>query len=180
MNVGTDVINQCKANSPAAQSVLYKSYATMVMGVCRRYCTTRDEDDVFQDTFVKVFQSIHQFNGEGSIEGWIRRIAVNTCLTQLRKNKIAVTLDDVPESAKSLHNFETPLDKLSTDALVAAIDTLPTGCKTVFNLYIVEGYSHKEISAMMDISEGTSKSQLHHAKELLKKIFLKIDISKYA
>lgn len=174
-----EVIELCKHNKPKGQQLLYQMYARLIMGICTRYCNRTDADDMFQEVFIKIFQNIQQYRGEGVLEGWVRRIAVNTCLRHLKKNIMTVDIEDIAGSDVVNYEGENAVDQLSTSELVEIINDLPIGYKTVFNLYVVEGFSHKEISEMLHVNEGTSKSQLHHAKNMLKQLLYKKNIYRY-
>lgn len=150
-----------------AQENLYKLLSPTMMGICLRY--TPDQDtaaDVLQLGFIKVFQKLGDFRMEGSFEGWVKRIMVNTAIEAYRKNKrtlVTVSLDEVNEGDQGFG-----LDHLETQDLLKMIQELPNGYRVVFNLYAIEGYSHKEIAAELGISEGASKSQLSRARTVLK------------
>lgn len=165
------IVNGCIQKNALAQEYLYKKFSRKMMGVCLRYSDSQEEgEDVLQNGFISVFENIGSFKGTGSLEGWIRKIMTNTALTHIRKNKKLkqnIALDSVefalPSSNYSNENF-------AVKDLLKIIQTLPPGFRTVFNLYAIEGYSHKEIGEMLDISEGTSKSQYSRAKSHLQKI----------
>jgi len=141
------------------------------MGVCLRYCDNHEEaEDVVQNGFVNVFQNIETFRGSGSLEGWVRKIMVNTALTNIRKNKKLKQNVDLESVEFMLPAANYAGDSFAAKDLLKIIQTLPTGFRTVFNLYAIEGYSHKEIGDMLGISEGTSKSQYSRAKTHLQKI----------
>ncbi len=143
------------------------------MGVCLRYAEDRDEaEDILQNGFIKVFENIETFRGTGSLEGWIRRIMVNTALNNYRQKKSmqnTVDVDDVHYMLAEEHNM---IDSFHANDLLKIIQKLPTGFRTVFNLYAVEGYTHKEIADMLGISENTSKSQYSRARMHLQKMIL--------
>lgn len=144
------------------------------MGVCLRYTKDVEEaQDVLQIGFVKVFEKLHLFNNEGSLEGWIRKVLVNTALDQIRKNK---KFDDNVDLSKVDYSMATEnenvLDQLSANDLLKIIQAMPTGFRTVFNLYAIEGYSHQEIADQLNISINTSKSQYSRARVYLQKIIL--------
>lgn len=140
------------------------------MRVCLRYTKSQaDAEDVFQEAFIKVFHVLGQYNGRGSLEGWLRRIFVTTAINHYHKyktNNKQPSLDDVPDQA---HGDPDVIDQMSATELENIINTLPEGYRLVFNLYAIEGYSHKEISEQLGIAEGTSKSQLAKARNWLKK-----------
>ena len=164
------IVKGCINKNAIAQKNLYEKFARKMMGVCLRYCDSSEEaEDVVQNGFISIFENIESFKGTGSLEGWIRKIMVNTALTNIRKNKKLkqnIELDSVEFMIPSnLHG-----ESLEAKDLLKIIQTLPIGFKTVFNLYAIEGYSHKEIGDMLNISEGTSKSQYSRAKAHLQKI----------
>lgn len=138
--------------------------------VCLRYCKNSDDaQDLLQDGFVKIFKNIDKFRGDGSFEGWIRRIFVNTSIEHFRKSvkNYAVTdTDDISIEDPSL----TALDNLAEKDIISMIQELSPGYRQVFNMYVIEGYSHKDIGDILGISEGTSKSQLARAKGILKRM----------
>jgi len=148
-----------------AQRQLYERYSRRMFGICLRYAKSHEEaEDLLQEGYLKVFQKISSYKHEGSLEGWIRKVIVNTALDYLRKQKINWTgLDSVPEQA------EPPLimEQMNTKNLLKVIQELPTGFRTVFNLYAIEGYTHKEIGELLGISENTSKSQYSRARASL-------------
>ncbi len=157
-------------NDSEAQEKLYKLYAPKMFGVCLRYAKNHMEaEDVLQEGFIKVFLHLKDYRNEGSLEGWIRRTIVNTAINFYRKSiKSSKDLDiDGIEIANS--DDETVLDQLSTRELLDAIRELPDGYRIVFNLNVLEGYTHKEIGQMLSLSENTSKSQLSRARQVLQK-----------
>lgn len=164
------IVKGCIEKNAIAQKNLYEKFARKMMGVCLRYCDSSEEaEDVVQNGFISIFENIESFKGTGSLEGWVRKIMVNTALTNIRKNKKLkqnIELDSVEFMIPSNSHSES----LEAKDLLKIIQTLPIGFKTVFNLYAIEGYSHKEIGEMLNISEGTSKSQYSRAKAHLQKI----------
>lgn len=167
------LIDGCKRGEPKSQKSLYDTYAGKMMSVCMRYCGNDRETamDLLQDGFIKVFTYIRSYDGRGSLEGWIRKIMVNVALDHVRTAdllRMAESIDAVSESAVENIDCST-IDKLSADELMEIIGELPVGFRTVFNLFAIEGYSHKEIAEMLEISESTSRSQLTRAKQLLQK-----------
>lgn len=147
---------------------LYDTFADTLYLICSRYAPDEDTaKDMFQDAFVRIFQKLKDFRFEGSLEGWLKRICVNHCLDTLRKNAIIKedTLDDVPESAIEIS--EEISGKLEMKQLLALLLRLPIGYRTVFNMYVIEGYTHSEIAKALNISENTSKSQLFKARKQL-------------
>lgn len=149
------------------QEALYRQFSPKMYAVCLRYSgQPEDAQDILQEGFIKVFRNLERFRGEGSFEGWMRRIFVNTAIEHYRK---AVNLYPVTEQQEenTTDREWTALDRLTAKDLTKLIQGLSPGYRTVFNLYVVEGYTHKEIGDMLGISEGTSKSQLARAKNIL-------------
>ena len=147
---------------------IYDQLAPKMFSVCLRYMGSREEaEDVLQDGFVTLFSKLDTYSGEGSFEGWARKIFVNTALMSLRKNDVLKVSDDL-ESARSLSSeTTTQIQNLGYKELMKMISSLPAGYRTVFNMYVIEGYSHKEISEELGISEATSRSQLMRARTML-------------
>lgn len=168
-NQETQLVRALLRNEERAQRHVYEKYAGKMLGVCVRYVVdTMAAEDVLMEAFMKVFGKIEQYKGEGSLEGWIRRIVVNEALGYLRLSKKMemVDLDEV-----QLHPNYLMADKhLEEEELLGMIGELPDGYRAVFNLYAIEGYSHNEIAAMLGISESTSKSQLHRARAALQRL----------
>jgi RNA polymerase sigma factor (sigma-70 family) len=164
-----DLLVKCRDNDRKAQYELYNKYSGKMYFVCLRYAEDSDQaQDILQDGFIKVFKNLDKFRGEGSFEGWIRRIFVNTAIEYIRRKIDIKSISETHE--ESIETKEVNgLNKLAADDIFKVIQTLPTGYKSVFNMYEIEGYSHKEIAEMLGISEGTSKSQLSRAKQMLKK-----------
>lgn len=169
-----DIIQLCQQQDPKAQKLLYDRYAPKMYGVCRRYVPNKeDAEDVLVEGMFKVFDNIESFQSIGSFEGWIRRIVVNEALMFLRKKRLLTVDTDAGE----LNTLELshPLSiehELAAQDILKLLEQLPTGYRTIFNLYVIEGYKHIEIADMLGISINTSKSQLILAKEKLKKLML--------
>lgn len=163
-----ELIKGCVKGDRAAQRSLYDRYSPKMMVVCQRYVkSTPEAEDVLQEGFVKVFASIKSFRGDAKLETWITRIMINTALNSQRQKLYMLPMVDVSEV--ELHeNTDISLAIFNLSELIAIIQSLPDGCRVVFNLFAVEGYNHKEIGEMLGISEGTSKSQYSRAKSLLK------------
>jgi RNA polymerase sigma factor (sigma-70 family) len=169
-----ELVQLFQKKDPDAFRKLYGQYAAKMMAVCVRYMGDTDKaKDVLQDGFIKVLRHIHEFRAEGSLEGWIRRIIVNTALLALRQDKLRFAVG--PEEVEfELHtSFDEALDRLSVKELLTMISNLPPGYRTVFNLFVMEGYSHKEIAAELNINESTSRSQLTKARNMLQEMILK-------
>ena len=162
-----------KRKDPDAFKVLYNQYASRMMAVCVRYMGDPDDArDVLQDGFIKVLKYIGNFRSEGSLEGWIRRIIVNTALLALRKNKLRYA-ESTDETFELHTNFDEAIDRISMKELLQMISSLPTGYRTVFNLNVMEGHSHKEIAEELGITESTSRSQLTKARSLLQEMIVR-------
>jgi RNA polymerase sigma-70 factor (ECF subfamily) len=169
-----DLLKACLKKDALAQREFYERYARKMFGVCLRYVKDNDEaQDILQDGFVKVFQKLETFKTEGSLEGWIRRIMVNTALDHLRKTRelrFAVNVDDVEHQLEQ-HDFV--VENMSAEVMLRILNTIPAGYRAVFNMFAIEGYSHKEIADELGISVNTSKSQYSRAREFIQKVLEK-------
>jgi RNA polymerase sigma-70 factor (ECF subfamily) len=162
----TELINACRNNNRHAQHALFQQFAGKMLHVVKRYITnTSEAEDTLMEGFVKVFKKLEQYQGDGSFEGWIRRIMVNEALMSIRKNKDRFPVD-IDVAFDVAHPDET-LMQLGLQEIEDLIASLPKGYRTIFNLYAIEGYTHAEIALLLDISEGTSKSQLSRARAQL-------------
>lgn len=165
------IIEGCIRGERNAQDALYKKFSSLLFGICMRYAGNRMEaQDVLQEVFVKVYNNIGSYNHEGSFEGWMRRIAVNTSITNYRKNlkhAFQKDVDDLMRTQEEPAQWEDL--EFTAEEMMQCIERLPIGYKTVFNLYVIEGYMHKEISDMLGIDVNTSKSQLSRAKTHLQR-----------
>jgi RNA polymerase sigma-70 factor (ECF subfamily) len=173
MYTDAELIEGCLRGKRSYHRHLYNRYAVKMLSVCMRYIKSQAEaEDVLQEGFINVFLKLKSFRQEGSLEGWIRRIMINTSLMQLR-NKIMISSGNENEAADlpaddTLENEDSFWNTLSSQELFEIIHSLPEGYKTVFLLYVLDDFSHKEIAEMLGITEGTSKSQLSRAREMLK------------
>ena len=164
-----ELIHGCIARKRKYQELLYANFSPKMFAICLRYASDyHSAEDILQDGFVKVFRNIHKFRHEGSFEGWLRRIFVNTAIEHYRKAVPMYPILEVNNSHLDVIDDLT-LAQLEADDLMGLVQSLSPGYRTVFNLYVIEGYSHKEIAEMLGISEGTSKSQLARARYLLQK-----------
>jgi RNA polymerase sigma factor (sigma-70 family) len=171
-----DLIEGCKKHDRHAQRFLYEHFSGKMFGLCCRYIKDKMEaEDVLVTSFTKIFDRIEQFKGEGSFEGWIRRIVVNESLSYLRKNKSMYLETDI-EAADREPDYASLENQLEADDLLKMISELPTGYRIVFNMYAVDGYSHKEIAEQLGISENTSKSQLSRARVALQKVLMESEV----
>ncbi|WP_295831022.1 sigma-70 family RNA polymerase sigma factor [uncultured Winogradskyella sp.] len=161
-----ELIRDCKKKNASAQSQLYKLYASRLFSICLKYSKNYVEaEDNLQDAFVTIFNKIEQYKNKGSFEGWIKRIAINTALKRYRKVQVYSLID---ESAIEDVDIEIGNDEVDLDFLLQIIQDLPDRYRLVFNLYVMDGFSHNEIGKMLEISNGTSKSNLARARMILK------------
>jgi RNA polymerase sigma factor (sigma-70 family) len=170
----TQIIEDCVDGKKQAQFELYKLLLPKLMSVCIRYTRSKYEaEDYLQDSFIKIFSNIKDYKGTGPIEAWARKIAVNIILKEIQKKtplKNSLELDEIQDPADEKNDI---ISDLGHSELLSFINCLPASKKLIFNLYVIEGYTHKEISEQLKISEGTSKSQLSRAKEMLVEIHKK-------
>jgi len=163
----TDLIAGCIQGDRKMQYELYQRFAPKMYGVCLRYAANTEEaEDLLQEGFIKVFRKLESFRSEGSFEGWIRRIFVNTAIEQFRRKNYLQPITE-REEATVEGKYLSVLDSLAERDIIGLVQQLSPGYRTVFNMYVVEGYTHKEIADALHISEGTSKSQLSRAKLIL-------------
>ena len=162
------MIALCKKGDRAAQKALFDLLSPKMFAICIRYMGSREAaEDVLQEGFISLFSKLDSYSGEGSFEGWARKVFVNTALMTLRRNDVMRQSEDI-ESARSISGIDvSALQCISYKELMGMIAELPPGFRTVFNLFLIEGYSHKEISGMLGISEATSRSQLQRARVML-------------
>ena len=169
-----ELIKACIKGDRRAQKVIFNFYSSKMLSLCIRYSRHRLEaEDIFQDGFIKVFTNLHNFEYHGSLEGWIRRIMVNTAIKYNLKKSVSheqIGMDSVIEEGSVPDVFSS----LSEEELIRLITTLPDGYRMVFNLYAIEGYNHKEISELLGIEESTSRSQLAKARKMLQEKVLKL------
>lgn len=168
------MLQGCLDNLSNAQEALYNRFSPRMLGVCYRYARNReDAEDMLQEGFIKIYSQIHQYKGVGALEGWIRKIVVHTCINILKKNKKFSDSVDLVH-ASSIHISENNIPSmLQAKQVVECIRLLPIGYRTVLNLYAIEGFSHKEISTILEIEESTSRSQYTRARALLEEILIK-------
>lgn len=163
-----DWIEGAKRGDRKSQKAIYDQLSAKMFAVCLRYMGDRDSaEDILQDGFVTLFSKIDSYSGTGSFEGWARRIFVNTALMSLRKKDALKNSEDVDAAWNISSDDPSALQKIGYNELIKMIAALPPGFRTVFNMYVLEGYSHKEIAEALGISETTSRSQLQRARTLL-------------
>lgn len=168
------ILQGCLNNDAAAQRELYNRYSPKMLAVCYRFAHNReDAEDMLQEGFIKVFLQIRSFENRGAFEGWIRRIVVHTCINILKKNKKFNESVDIIHATSVQVRDESVPSIIQAKQVVECIRLLPIGYRTVLNLYAIEGYSHREISNMLDIEESTSRSQYTRAKAMLEEILVR-------
>ena len=171
------LILACKKGERKAQKKLYDQYSGQMYSICLRYCKdTSSANDALQTGFIRVFKYIQQFNGEGALGGWIRRIIVNAALSQIKLDR-STFLGSIEEINPSLYSYEMDLDfeDFNYQQLLELLNQLPEGYRLVFSMYVLDDLSHKEIADLLKISEGTSRSQLLRARKLLQEMIKKDD-----
>lgn len=169
-----EIVKQSLEGNVKAQRQLFDDYSSILLGVCRRYAKNQYQaDDIFQEAFINIFNNLHQWSSEkGAFQPWIYRITVNTAIAIIKKENKHLASDVEDELSISSHDVNLD-EQLSFKDLQKIIDELPDGQKLIFNLYAIEGYTHREIAEQLGINEGTSKSQLAKARNNLKKSHFK-------
>ncbi len=164
-----NIVKACIKGDCNAQTQLYKLFAGTLYAVCLRYASNNDDArDILQEGFIKIFDKLHQYKNKGSLEGWMRKVVVNTALERIRRGHRFVLIDDYNQMENEHFQYEHILAHIQEQELLGMIQELSPQYRMVFNLYAIEGYAHHEISSKLHISEGTSKSNLFRARELLK------------
>ncbi|MFD0931782.1 RNA polymerase sigma factor [Psychroflexus salinarum] len=162
-----NLIKRCKQNDIASQKLLYEIFADVLFSISLKYSRNYSEaEDNLQDAFIQIFEKIHQFKHKGSFEGWLKRITINICLQRYRNQKV---FELVNEEALKAEDVYVENNNYSLQFLLSCIQSLPDRYRMVFNLYTLDGFSHKEIASKLQISEGTSKSNLSRAKDILRR-----------
>jgi RNA polymerase sigma-70 factor (ECF subfamily) len=175
-----ELIKRCKAGERKGQELLYKQFASKMLGVCARYATDRMEaEDMLQNGFIRVFQKIGDFRDEGSFEGWVRRIMVHSSIEYYRKHHKMMQVVELNDTINEPSVNPLAAANLAASDLMTLIQKLSPGYRIVFNLYAIEGYTHKEIAAITGITEGASKSQLSRARSVLKEQIVKMEGKRY-
>lgn len=170
-NFEHELIEKCYDGNRAAYREFYELYAGELLAIAFRYMkTTQEAEDVLQEAFIKAFENLASFNKQASLKTWLTRIVINTALNMLRKRHANIHWETI--EFDYIETSTLPLDNYNYAELVAFIQQLPIGCQSVFNLYAIEGYAHKEIAELLTISIGTSKSQYHRARVLLQEIIV--------
>lgn len=165
-----EIIKGCRKGKRSAQEALYQKYAHKLMGICRRYSKNYEEaEDVFQEGFVRAFKAVGKLEKAGALEAWLKRVFINTAINYYQKHKKHHDHVNYEYVYSTNDDYEQIISNLNNQELLVFVNDLPDGYRMVFNLYVIEGYTHKEIAKTLKISEGTSKSQLSKAKAMLKK-----------
>lgn len=173
------LVKECVSGNARAQRMLFDRYSAKMLGVAMRYIRDKERaEDVLQDAFIKVFKNLDRFKHDGSLEGWIRRIVVNTALDQLRKNKKRQGDLELDDSFIEITTNNFTEERLQAESLMKLVQELPEGYRTVFNMFAIEGYSHKEIAKKLGVTENTSKSQYSRAKTALREILKRLNIER--
>ncbi len=164
------IVKGCVQHNAWAQKALYDLYSSKMMGLCLRYTKNKpDAEDIFQDGFIKVFENIHQLQNVKTLEWWMKKIFINEALQLFKHRKNIDFTHDYNSTQLQTSEADEILQRLGVEEITQLIQDLPSGMQLVVNLYIVEGYPHKEIAELMGISEGTTKSQLYDARKILQK-----------
>jgi RNA polymerase sigma-70 factor (ECF subfamily) len=173
-----EVINGCMKGDRKCQQIIYEKFYGKMLAVCMRYSKSREEArDILQDGFIKVFTNIKKYGSTGSFEGWLRRIMINTAIDNIRRSKHllqSTVPDDITDTSDEVNDEEenNKFADITSEQIMEAIQQLSPAYRTVFNMYVIDGYSHKEIAQRLGISEGASKSNLAKAKRNLRKILM--------
>ncbi len=171
----TELIKGCIKGDGNCQKALFNRYASPLLGVCQRYARNKeDAEDILQDSFIKIFGKLEQFKAEGSFEGWMRRVVVNTALKKYTVSRYTkeISVEQIYEVEGAVNTESASFSHLSEKDLLVIINNLPDGYRLIFNLYVIEGYQHDEIANMLGIQASTSRSQLVKARQLLQREIL--------
>jgi len=165
----SEIIKRAKKGKTDAQEYLYNKYRVVLYVLCLRYARDKSEaNDILQEGFITIFRDLNQYNGKGDLAAWMRKVMVNTALQYIRKWKKDWNWENSEDHLMKFEIDESAHSNLNMEQLTKIIQQLPTGYRVVFNMFVIEGYSHKEIASKLDISENTSKSQLHRAKQAIR------------
>ena len=165
-----ELLEGCLRRDAKAQATLYHQYKGRFFGICRRYAQSReDAEDLLQDAFVKIFLNLNELRNADQLSAWIRRVVVNVCIDYYHKKVNLTNIEEILDLPSQDWESDNVIAQMSNQELLSAVNELPDGARMVFNLFVIDGYSHQEIAKMLNITEGTSKSQLFFAKKLLRK-----------
>jgi RNA polymerase sigma factor (sigma-70 family) len=163
-----DLIRGCRKNNRRSQEMLYRRYARTMFNLCLVYENDRDNaKDILQEAFIKIFRNIDSYDRQCPLTGWMKKIITNTAIDHYRKNTNGAQYIPIDNIAHLLTNEELVTSILNSEDIISQVNRLPNGARMIFQLHAIEGYSHKEIAELLHISEGTSKSQINRAKQLL-------------
>jgi len=177
MNNDKEIIELCLKNDVKAQELFYRHFAGRMFGVCLRYAgNPMEAEDILQEGFIRVFKNLHHFRYEGSLEGWVRRTMANTAINYYKKQLKFQKEIELNETITFATNQDDGLSKLAVEELLKIIHELPVGYRTVFNLYVIDGYTHKEIGTLLGVSENTSKSQFSRARNAIQQELEKLRV----
>lgn len=175
-----DVVKGCQQQNPQAQAALYTRYKGRLMGVCQRYArTTAEAEDIFQEAFLKIFSQIHKLNNPEALDSWVRTLVIRAAVDHYQSTRRDYQLTSADEAEAVAADELDVLGQLSLEEITDLIQHLPTGCRLVVNLYLIDGYEHHEIAGLLGIAEGTSKSQLARGKYLLQRLLRQKGILRY-
>ena len=173
------ILKGCQKNNRESQKSLYQSFYAYGMSICLPYADDREQAaEVLNDGFMKIFKSINTFDLSRPFEPWFRKVMVNTAINAYRQNRLIIQAEEM-EKARHAAEPENTLSRISYEEIIELLRKLPQAYRTVFNLYAIEGYSHKEIGEMVGITEGASKSQLSRARTILKDMVIKMEDKRY-
>jgi RNA polymerase sigma-70 factor (ECF subfamily) len=165
-----ELIKECLSGNRVMQNKLYAEFASAMMAVCLRYTKNRyDTEEILQEGFIKVYTCLHQYKFKGPLEAWIKKIMVNCALQKLKNKKLLYLIMHAEDITDKFVDEALVLDHINAKELILLVQSLPTMCRIIFNLYVFEGMKHREIAKLLNISEGTSKSHLHDARILLQR-----------
>jgi len=172
-DIHREIVELSKTGNRKAQFELYKLYSKAMFNICMRIMNSReDAEDSLQDAFCEIFDKLKTFREESSFGAWAKKIVINTCINKLKKKKPELILDSIPEKPEDQKDQDTESLKLEVEKVLQAVSLLPDGYRLILNLYLFEGYDHREISQILGISESTSKSQYMKAKNKIKKLIV--------
>ncbi len=175
-----EIAKCCLRGEPKAQRELYDRYKGRLMGICRRYAREKAEaNDIFQESFIKIFQHLHTVQQLETLDSWVRQIVIRTAINHAYANKKFYRHENTEQYEQTAEDCTDVIAQLDTQTLLALMETMPEGYRTIFNLYVIDGFTHPQIAEMLRISDGTSKSQLARAKALMRHELSKIGIVKY-
>jgi len=173
-----ELIRGCRENSRISQEALYRRYAKAMFHLCLFYESDREKaKDILQEAFIKIFKNLEHYDRKGSLNGWMRKIIVNTAIDHCRRKDKEIEFISIEHITPPVSEYGAAVSTLNTEDIISQVNRLPEGARMIFQLHTIEGYSHREIARLLHISEGTSKSQINRAKTLLKKWISNYDLT---